>query len=259
MRFLLLLVNLVLSVTVFSQQVNERNLFQYDQVKEDYLKGSKQHTALKKSYSDSISGYSLFFRDRKKTQLSINPLVDFSIASQESTSGQFKGLGAGAVLRFNHKKWNAGISYLVNHQQYIGYQDRYIEKNKVVPGMGVSSGIYNDYTINSYASGFLNFRANKYFNFEAGFGRNFIGDGYRSLLLADAASASPYVKIQTKFWNIEYTTIFSSHRNIFQVEGRKDLYQKKYTAIHYLDWRATKWLSIGLFETVIWGSEEGNY
>ena len=46
MRFVLITVNFILSVTVFSQQVNERNLFQYQQVKEAYSKGSERHTAL---------------------------------------------------------------------------------------------------------------------------------------------------------------------------------------------------------------------
>ncbi|MDB4082807.1 hypothetical protein N9502_00870 [Vicingaceae bacterium] len=259
MRSVLIIVNLLLCEIVFSQQVNDCNLFQYKRLKEEYTKGSKRHTALKRSYSDSLVGYSLLFRNSKETQFTIRPLVDLSIVSQESNSRHPKGFGAGAEGRFKHKKWNAGISYLLNHQQYLDYQNRYIEKNKVVPGMGVSSGFTNDYIRNSYTSGFLNYRANKYFSFEAGYGRNFIGDGYRSLLLADATSAYPYLKIQTKFWNIQYTNIFSSHRNIFQVEGRKELYQKKYNATHYLDWRATKWLSVGLFETIIWGAEEGNY
>lgn len=259
MRFLLLLINVFFCVAGFSQQVNERNLFEYEEVKKSYLKDSEQHTAFKKSHSDSISGFSLLHKDKKETLLTIRPLVDFSIISQELNNGQPKGLGAGAELKFKHKKWNAGFSFLKISQQYVDYQSRFIVKNKVVPGMGVSSGINNDYIRNSYTSGFLNFEASKYFNFEAGYGRNFIGDGYRSLLLADAASASPYLKIQTKFWKIQYTNLFSSHRNIFQVEGKNSLYQKKYTATHYLDWRATKWLSVGLFETIIWGAEEGEY
>ena len=259
MRFLILFLPIIFSATVFSQQVNERNLFRYEEVKGSYLKDSEQHSAFKKSYSDSIIGYSLFFKNKKETQLFIRPLVDLSVISQELNNDQPKGAGIGAELKFKRKKWNAGISFLRNNQQYVGYQSRFIVKNKVVPGMGVSSGINKSYVRNNYTSGFLNFKANKFFNFEAGYGRNFIGDGYRSLLLADAASASPYLKIQTKFWKIQYTNLFSSHRNIFQVEGKNNLYQKKYTATHYLDWRATKWLSIGLFETIIWGAEEGGY
>ena len=228
-------------------------------MKNSYLKDSEKHTAFKKSFSDSICGFPLINKNKKETQLTIRPLVDFSIISQELNNAQPKGIGVGVELKFKHKKWNVGISYLRNSQQYVDYQSRFIAKNKVVPGMGVSTRINNDYIRNNYTSGFLNFKANKYFNFEAGFGRNFIGDGYRSLLLADATGASPYVKIQTKFWKIEYTNLFSSHRNIFQVEGKNSLYQKKYTATHYLDWRATKWLSIGLFETIIWGAEEGKY
>jgi len=259
MRFLLLLVQVVFCLNVFSQQVNERNLFQYNSVKDSYLKGSNKHTAFKTNFLDSIYGYSFFFKNKKETQLYIRPLVDFSVGSERSNSALANGLGVGAEIRFQHKKWNAGVSYLLNRQHYVAYQNQYIEENKVVPGMGVSSGVMSDYVRNNYTSGFLNFKANKYFSFEAGYGRNFIGDGYRSLLLGDAANASPYLKIQTKFWNIEYTNLFSSHRNIFQVEGRNELYEKKYTASHYLDWKATKWLSVGLFETIIWGAEEGSY
>ena len=259
MRFLLILVNFILCVNLFSQQVNEQRLFQYEHFKKDYLKGSKRHTALNNNFSDSVIGFPILFQNKKETQFVVRPLINLSIISQESNSNQPKGFGVGSEVRFRHKQWNAGISYLFNNQQYVDYQNGYIRKNKVVPGMGLSSGVFDDYTRNQYASGFLNFKANKYFNFEAGYGRNFIGDGYRSLLLADAASVSPYLKIQTKLGNIQYTNIFSSHRNIFQVEGRHDLYQNKFTATHYLDWRATKWLSIGLFETIIWGAEEGNY
>ena len=124
MRSVLIIVNLLLCEIVFSQQVNDCNLFQYKRLKEEYTKGSKRHTALKRSYSDSLVGYSLLFRNSKETQFTIRPLVDLSIVSQESNSRQPKGFGAGAEGRFKHKKWNAGISYLLNHQQYLDYQNR---------------------------------------------------------------------------------------------------------------------------------------
>lgn len=259
MRFLFVIILTFFCVHLFGQQVNDRMLFQHDELKKAYLKNSGQHTGFKKVYSDSIVGFSLLQKKNTETQFVIRPLVDLSIVSQEFDSTSPKGFGLGAELAFRHKKWNAGIRYLENHQQYVNYQEAFISSNRVVPGMGVSSGISSDYTRNYYASGCLNFKANKYFNFEAGFGRNFIGDGYRSLLLSDVSGASPYLKIQTKFWNIEYTNLFTSHRNIYQVEGRNEFYERKYTATHYLDWKATKWLSIGLFETIIWGAEEGGY
>jgi hypothetical protein len=44
----------------------------------------------------------------------------------------------------------------------------------------------------------LTFTASKHI-FELGYGRNFIGDGYRSLLESDGASPYPYFKINTNF------------------------------------------------------------
>lgn len=258
MRFLAVYTLLLIGSSVFAQQVNERNLFQYNEIKKAYWKNSQQHTSFKESYSDSIAGYQIIFKDEAKPQFKMSPLVDFSITNQSSPD-LFKGLGLGSEFRFQHKKWNAGVSYLINRQQFVDYQNQFVKENKVVPGMDISKGLSSNYIRNNYLSGFVNFKAKQFFTLEAGFGRNFIGDGYRSLLLSDVSGSSPYLKIQTKFWNIQYTNLFTSHRNIFQVEGRNELYEKKYTATHYLDWRATKWLSVGLFETIIWGAEEGNY
>ena len=141
----------------------------------------------------------------------------------------------------------------------MAYQNRFIQRNQVVPGMSIPLANKGNNFQSSYVSGFVNFVPSKYFEVEAGYGRNFIGDGYRSLLLSDASNASPYLKLQTSFWKFQYTNLFASHRNIYNVELNKDLYQKKYTATHFLDWKATSWLNVGLFETIIWGAEEGSY
>ena len=33
-------------------------------------------------------------------------------------------------------------------------------------------------------------------------------------------------------------------------------YPKKWNVMHYLDWSVTKWLNIGIFETIIWQNED---
>jgi hypothetical protein len=45
----------------------------------------------------------------------------------------------------------------------------------------------------------LTFTASKHIDLQLGYGRNFIGDGYRSLLESDGASPIPYFKINTIF------------------------------------------------------------
>ena len=256
MRFLVILALFILQAYCIAQQVNDRTLFRYKEQKELYSAENGRHTAFKKTYADSIVGVELFEKSNAERRFAIRPLLDFSLTYEASKIRT--GAGVGGELRYQYKKWNSGFRYLFNRQQFVDYQNSYVQENGIVPGMDVSQGLSQNFVQNNYVAGYVNFEANKYFTLEAGFGRNFIGDGYRSLLRSDASGSSPYLKIQTKFWNIEHTNLFSSHRNIFQVEGRSELYQKKYTASHYLDWRATKWLSIGIFETIIWGAEEGN-
>jgi len=260
MRFLALIVLIVANIIGYAQQVNDRNLFHYDEVKRLYLKASINHSAFKNTYSDSVSGYvGLKRKSTNQPKFFVRPLLDLSFGVQNKSQSKLEGTGGGVEVQFRHKNWKSGISYLLNNQRYAAYQSAFINKNKVVPGMSVASGTFGGRKRSTYLSAFVNYTPIKYFELEAGYGRNFIGDGYRSLLLSDVANASPYLKIQTKFWKIQYTNLFASHRNIYNVEGRGELYEKKYTASHYLDWKATKWLSVGLFETIIWGAKEGNY
>lgn len=167
------------------------------------------------------------------------------------------GLGFDLFAKRGDNKWRLGATFLALNSNFMAYQRSFIEQNEVVPGMGVRSG--KNRISSNYYSAYLNYNASKYFNFELGYGRQFIGDGYRSLLLSDFSNASPYIKVSTKFWKIRYTNIFASHQNINGVEGKTNLYERKYTATHFLDWQVTKWFNLGLFETIVWQADEGKY
>ncbi|MBL4708111.1 MAG: hypothetical protein JKY48_06690, partial [Flavobacteriales bacterium] len=246
------------SLCMFSQIVNESARGSYEYQKRIYQKESKDYTALKTSFLDtSFQKSPLRLLINQKSQILFTPLLEVSSGFQNKDEKNVLGFGLGADVKFNRKKWNAGFTYLRQNAQYMSYQDNYIQQNNVLPGTNVASG--KNYITSDYLSAFVNYRANKIFDFELGYGRNFIGDGYRSLLLSDAANASPYLKITTKFWKLQYSSILAGHQNIYNVEGENSLYQKKYTATHYLAWKASKSLTIGLFETIVWQAKEGNY
>ena len=57
----------------------------------------------------------------------------------------------------------------------------------------------------------LTFTPNKFIDLQLGYGRNFIGDGYRSILMSDGASPYPFFKLKTTFWKIKYTNISIQH------------------------------------------------
>lgn len=239
---------LLFSGNLSAQIVNESALQYYTNQKESYSKEGSTHTAFKQR----------FFKQKTDSgKFEISPLFDLLVGIQNKEEQLVNGLGIGLTTSFSKKKWSMGFDYLHQNARYMDYQRAYVAENRVVPGMGVSSGS-NRHSSN-YFSGYVNYKANDIFDFEVGYGKNFIGDGYRSLLLSDVANSSPYLKINTSFWSIKYTNLFASHQNIFNVEGDRSLYEKKYTATHFLDFKASKWLSIGLFETIIWQAEEANF
>ena len=92
----------------------------------------------------------------------------------------------------------------------------------------------------------ISFTPNKFFNFQAGIDKNFIGDGSRSLFLSDYGKSYPFAQIRTKFWHVEYTMLYQFMRENYLNENRS-----KFIASHHVSWNATKWLNFGLFETVV--------
>ena len=211
------------------------------------------HTAFRPTFVKTDEN-GLFNIDGNKVEININPAFDLLYGS---SSENISRLGYGADLQLKHKKWDAGFTYMHSRGEYLEYQTDFIRENRVVPAMGVSSG--KDKIQANYMNAFVNFKASNIFSFELGYGRQFIGEGYRSLLRSDFGNASPYLKIQTSFWNIQYTNLFAIHENIYNIEGEKEFYQRKFSATHFLDWKIARWISIGLFETVIWQNNQGGY
>ena len=79
-----------------------------------------------------------------------------------------------------------------------------------------------------------------------------MGDGYRSLLLSDGASPYPYVKMNTTFWKIKYTNLYTWLKDVRPEVTADRTYATKFAASHYLSLNVTKHWNIGLFESVIW-------
>lgn len=106
------------------------------------------------------------------------------------------------------------------------------------------------------ARGSFTFRANKYINFQAGYDRNFIGNGYRSLFLSDFGANNLFVKINTRFWKINYQNLFMELHTGGKDNSTNDLVPKKYATMHHLSMNVTPWLNVGLFEAVVFGRKD---
>lgn len=146
--------------------------------------------------------------------------------------------------------------------RFAGYFNRFAESIKpdggnpaIIPGRGIAKEFKTDSYDYPVATGHISYSPSKTFNFQLGHGKNFIGDGYRSLLMSDNASPYPFFKVNTTFWKIKYTNTWMSLRDVRPEVTADGSFRTKYIANHYLSYNVTKRLNIGLFESVIWQND----
>jgi hypothetical protein len=144
-----------------------------------------------------------------------------------------------------------------NQGKFADYYSNYIYLNKVVPGQGSARAFGKGGFDYGYSGGTFTYTPVKYLNISLGYDKNFIGDGYRSLLLSDNSSNYPFLKATGNLGNVRYMVMFAQFIDVYQNIYHEELgidapYPKKYGIFHYLSWNATKRLSLGLFENVMW-------
>ncbi|SFG62832.1 gliding motility protein RemB [Pedobacter insulae] len=143
-----------------------------------------------------------------------------------------------------------------NQSRFNDYLDRYITDKYVIPGMmyykfrDTKPSVNKDW---AYATAIINFTPNKYFTFTLAHDKNFIGDGYRSMLMSDVATAYPSFKITTTLGNVKYMAMWAQFQDPLSEQFSYDSgFRKKWGAFHYLDWNVNNRLSLGFFDAVIW-------
>lgn len=149
-----------------------------------------------------------------------------------------------------------------NQGRFADYFNQYAESIRpdggdpaIIPGRGIAKPFKDggyDYPV---AEGYLSFSPGKFFNLQFGHGKNFIGDGYRSLLLSDNTSPYPYFRLTTSFWKIKYTNTWMSLRDVRSEVTGDGSFRTKFMANHYLSYNVSKRLNIGIFESVMWEND----
>ncbi|MBA4317153.1 MAG: gliding motility protein RemB [Flavobacterium sp.] len=191
----------------------------------------------------------------------INPIVDFQVGTasgknQVSTFVNTRGInfsgGLGSQLNFT-------TTIFESQGRFADYYNRYAESIKpaggnpaIIPGIGIAKDFKTDAYDFPMAEANLTFAPAKFIDLQLGYGRNFIGDGYRSLFEGDGASPYPYFKINTNFWKIKYTNTYMWLKDVRPEVTLERTYATKFMANHYLSWNISNRLNIGLFESVIW-------
>lgn len=176
-----------------------------------------------------------------------------------NTRGVVLGGHIGNQIRFYttiYENQAAFPSYLVDNAN----------KTSIIPGQGEArvfgkSGYAFDY---GYSQGRIAYIPSKYIAFELGNDKNFIGDGYRSLILSDVSFNYPFFKMTTTLGKFRYMIMWSQMINKWSSNGSNtssSIYGKKWGVFHYLNWDIDSKFSVGIFENIIWKNtdDSGNY
>lgn len=145
-------------------------------------------------------------------------------------------------------------SHLYEDQgRFPDYYTRYANQTRVIPGQGRARAYGSGAFDFGYSGGTVSYTPVKYLNVQLGYDKNFVGDGYRSLLLSDNAFNYPFFKVTGTLGKVRYMAMYAQ---LIDFSDDPDMINavlpKKNSVFHYLSWNAGKRLSLGLFENIIW-------
>ena len=193
-------------------------------------------------------------------RLHFGPVLDAMAGASFGENEPFKyRVGAGAWGEWNAStRWTLGADLEGWTETFPNYLDSLARATEVTPGEGFAQRAGSGFTHfdwNAYAD----YKAGEYFHLTLGKGRNFIGEGYRSLLLSDEAYSYPYFRITTTAWHIRYVNLFALMDDIRGAGGDHTRFAKKFTSMHYLSWNISKRVNAGVFEAIVWQDNDPRY
>ncbi len=222
---------------------------------------------LDQSLKGSVGNSNLIRAIGKNSVFAIDPYIEAGISKSSEKNNALTNFAGGIRMQgvFNDKL-SFNLSVITNFNQYPAYVDSAVltkydrynpASNKyIIPGANGATlknnnrFAYTNFDVN------VTYTPNKYFLVSAGYGKQFIGDGYRSLLLSDNANNYPYIRLQARLWKLTYNVLYNHYTNNFwdEVYGKP---QSKYSTIHYLGF-STKKFQVGVFDEVTWlGKDTG--
>jgi len=234
--------------------VDQYNLHDLLMNNTEWVKGNKESFKSKKPLWNSIymTKANFFEVNENDFFLAINPVFDFRVSKETHNSSNVFLNTKGLALRGMIGKHLGFSSFITDNQERgpVYFQERVTASGyPAVPG----TGYYKPFKTTAFdyfdARASINFNLWKYFDFQFGYDKNFIGDGYRSLFLSDYAAPYLFLKINTRIWRINYQNIFMEL--ISQHQPGDYQYPKKYAVVHHLSFNVSKWLNMGLYQNVV--------
>jgi hypothetical protein len=195
----------------------------------------------------------------------VNPILNFEIGRDFANQ---KGEEKNKNLTINTRgfqikgnitnKFSFETSFHENQSIAPLYLDSIVREAQVFPGQGrikfSPNGRKLDY---AFSEGYISYAPMKQLNLQFGHGKHFIGNGFRSILLSDAAFNYPYLRARLNIFKnkIQYAIIYASLQSLERLpkgDSPESTFKRKAMSTHYLSWKPNKFFELGFFESTIW-------
>lgn len=145
-----------------------------------------------------------------------------------------------------------------NQGKFAKYETDYINSVGMVPGQAYDKSYGKDTKDWSNVTAMMGYMPCKAISIELGEDKTFIGDGYRSVLLSDYASAYPLLRFKADLGkHVQYMAMWAYMEDQYATQFNSfSNNRRKWGAFHYIDWNISNRASIGLFNALI--AEEAN-
>lgn len=245
--------------------LSRRDFFNYTYIKEDNWdldssRGKSVKPILKYFYDKKNALYAV---DHKDFRLVANPLLSVWVGKEGGADKTYNYLNSrGVELRGNIDDKVGFYTYFTDNQAVLPMYVRgsMLPIDTLKPVLMGENYIKNPKSgVVDYISarGYVTFNVTKHIGLQFGHDKNFIGNGYRSLIMSDNSGAYNFLKLQTKIWKIQYTNLFCQ---LTATPTPYDSYfPKKYFALHHLSTNIGKYLNVGLFESVMYGNRGNGF
>lgn len=239
-------------------RVDEYNLQSLLMNNSEWVEGDKSTFLSKKSIWNTFYKTKANFIevDEKDFFLAVNPVIQQQQSVESNNGDQRIFLNSkGVTLRGMIAKRIGFSAYLTDNQERGPlFVQEWVNGHDAVPGAGFYKTFKKTGVDYFDARGSINFTAAKYLDFQFGYDKNFIGNGYRSLFLSDFGNSYLFLKINTRIWKLNYMNLFTELvPQTININAGNKLLDNKYLSIHHLSMNVTRWLNIGIFEAVAFG------
>lgn len=206
--------------------------------------------------------------------LSISPIVDFSLGKDLSANASkqlfrntrgfyiegdlLKNFSFSTALFENQARFSTYESayYAALGEMYPTGGNQFVTENAVIPGAARTKPFKTDGFDYAYAVGNIVYKPHQKIVLSAGNTAQFIGDGYRSLLLSDNSIPAPFVKASirlSKKWQFNYLRM--RLMNLIRKplgSSAETYYNPKAFSVNYITFQPDAKWAISFFEGLVW-------